>query len=100
IVSRNHCRAMLYRPPKLFEIASANRPVVLLVAKHDSVVVIENDPGIAPAQKMQIKRAKPGCFKQDHQIVVSGTANYTEPLGYAGSTCANSGDFEPGLLIT
>jgi hypothetical protein len=80
IVSGHNCRANFDSAKKFHEIFPAQRQLVLLLPKHESVVKIENDSGISGAQHLELKSGKTYCSKEDYGIVPARFSNDAKPV--------------------
>src|SRR6266513_991558 len=74
---------------------------MLLIAKHDCVVEIKNDPPIGALQKTQFEFVETDRFEKDDDIVPSRFSQNAQPLSHARTSRRNDRrlDAEGGIII-
>src|SRR3979409_265779 len=82
---------MLDRAQKLSEIFSFERPPMLLLAKHDGVVEVEDNAGIGAAQRGQLARRETESLEEDNHVMLRRLPNHSQATSQIGSTCRQHG---------
>src|SRR6266480_3412352 len=101
IVPGHHRVAMSDCPEEFLEILSAQRPPMLLVAKHHRVVEVKNDAAIGALQQPQLKFVKTNCLEKNDHVMPARFFENAQPFGHARTTCRNDGRFhaQTGIVI-
>src|SRR6266705_4602127 len=68
---------------EFLEIFTAQRPPVLLVAKHHCVVEVENDATIGALQKTELEVVKADCFEKNDHVMPTCFFEHAQPLRHA-----------------
>src|SRR5437868_13997918 len=90
---------MLHRSPKFLEITGSDFLPIFLVAKHNRIIVVEDDPRIVPPQKMEIERAESGGSEKNDKIMAASLPNQMQTFANAGATGAQGRDLNTGRSI-
>src|ERR1700730_2887997 len=93
--------AMSDCPQEFLEIFSAQRPPMLLIAKHHCVVEIKNDAAIGALQQPKLDFVKADCLEKNDDVMPTRFFENPQPLAHAGTPCWNNRRFyaQSGIVI-
>src|SRR6266436_5524935 len=101
IIARHDRGAVSDGSQEFLEIFTAQRPPVLLVAKHHRVVEVENDATIGALKKTELEVVKAACFEKNDHVVSARFFEHAQPLGHARTSRRDARrlDAETGIVI-
>src|SRR6266404_3258474 len=72
---------------------------MLLIAKHDRVVEIENNPAIRALEQAELEFVEPNCLEKNNHVMPARLLQDSEPFRQTGSTRRNDCRLDPERTI-
>src|SRR5260370_16505658 len=83
IFARHDRSAVSDGSQEFLEVFTAQRPPVLLVAKHHRVVEVKNDAAIDTLQETELEFVEADCFEKNNYIMPTCFFEHAQPLRHA-----------------
>src|SRR5207244_1064891 len=101
IISRHDRDAVSDGSQEFLEVFTAQRPPVLLVAKHHRVVEVKNDAAIGTLQETELEFVKADCFEKNDHVMPTCFLEHAQPLRHARTSRRDDRrlDVETGIVI-
>ncbi len=101
IIARHDRSAVSDGSQEFLEVFTAQRPPVLLVAKHHRVVEVKNDAAIDTLQETELEFVEADCFEKNNYIMPTCFFEHAQPLRHARTSRRDDRrlDAETGIVI-